>query len=51
MVVSQGQQAKAFQLDTSNIKLFNDFFNVSHGYIVRDLMKEDLDQLDKEEQE
>lgn len=32
------------------VKLFNDFFNVSHAYIVRDLLKEDLNQLDKQPQ-
>jgi len=32
------------------VKLFNDFFNVNHAYIVRDLLKEDLEQLDKQPQ-
>ena len=31
------------------VSLFNDFFGVENAYIVRDLMKSDLDQLDSEE--
>ena len=31
------------------VKLFNDFFNVRHVFVVRDLMKEDLDQLESQE--
>jgi rod shape-determining protein MreC len=31
------------------VELFNELFNINDAYIVRDLMKEDLDQLDKQE--
>lgn len=31
------------------VRLFNDFFSVRHVFVVRDLMKEDLDQLESEE--
>ncbi len=31
------------------VKLFNDFFSVHHVHVIRDLMKDDLDQLESEE--
>ena len=52
VLVGTVQQIEAKSGDNTldlEVALFNDFFNVEHAYIVRDLMKEDLDQLDAEE--
>ncbi|MEZ4987385.1 MAG: rod shape-determining protein MreC [Saprospiraceae bacterium] len=46
--VSKKEVVKGDNTLKLTVKLFNDFFNIQHGYIVRDLMKEDLEQLDNE---
>lgn len=44
-VIEKNKIEGAGTLDVK-VRLFNDFFQIKHAYIVRDLLKEDLDQLD-----
>ena len=48
-VVKEVERQKGDNTLNCQIDLFLDFFTVENGYIVRDLLKEDLDQLDIDE--
>jgi rod shape-determining protein MreC len=45
-IVENFEQIESETMMNIKVRLFNDFFTLDHAYIVRDLMKGDLDQLD-----
>ena len=48
-VITDVERQKGDNTLDCQVNLFLDFFTVENGYIVRDLLKEDLDQLDTTE--
>lgn len=44
--VSEREAVKGGSNVVLKVRLFNDFYHIKHGYVVRDLMKDDIEQLE-----